>query len=189
MPFSVVLQNTVANCHKLPANRFNRRRLSVDEIVTELSEVIELLRLRNPMLQFIFTVSPIRHWKDGAHENTVSKSTLHLAVAELERKFSFVHYFPAYEIVMDELRDYRFYGPDMLHPSEVSVGYIWQRFSEIFFSENTQKLKKELEQLRANLDHRPLHADTVEYLQFMESVEMKKNGLIRDYPFLRDRFD
>lgn len=180
---------TVSNCHKLPADRFNRRRVSVDEIVTELSEIIEQLRHRNPKLQFIFTISPIRHWKDGAHENTLSKSTLHLAVDELDKKFSFVHYFPSYEIVMDELRDYRFYAVDMLHPSAQAIGYIWQRFSETYFSENTQKLKKELEQLRADLNHRPLHAYTAEYQKFIQNLENKKNGLILDYPFLNDRFE
>lgn len=178
----------VANCHKLPASRFNRRRLSVDEIITEMSDVIALMHRRNPQLQFIFTVSPIRHLKDGAHENTLSKSTLHVAVDELERNFAFVHYFPAYEIVMDELRDYRFYAQDMFHPSEQAIDYIWQRFSDTYFSENTWKLKKDLEQLRADLNHRPLHPETAEYQQFILSVEKKKNGLIDNYPFLKERF-
>lgn len=180
--------NIVANCHKLPSCHFNRRRLSVDEIVTEFTEVIKLLRRQNPNLQFIFTVSPIRHWKDGAHENTVSKSTLHLAVDMLKKKFDFVHYFPAYEIMMDELRDYRFYAPDMLHPSGTAVEYIWKRFSETYFSEETLKLKKELEQLRNDLNHRPLHPATAEYQQFAVSVEQKKNRLTERYPFLKERF-
>lgn len=179
----------VANCHKLPSARFNRRRLNVGEIVGELSEVMLQLREQIPDLQVIFTVSPVRHWKDGARENTVSKSTLHLAIDELVKKFSFTGYFPAFEIVMDELRDYRFYDTDMLHPSAKAVDYIWQRFSDLYFSENTRKLKKELEQLRADLNHRPLHADTIEYQQFISSVEKKKNGLIENYPFLKDRFE
>ena len=179
----------VANCHKLPSARFNRRRLNVGEIVGELSEVMLQLREQIPDLQVIFTVSPVRHWKDGAHVNTVSKSTLHLAIDELVKKFSFTGYFPAFEIVMDELRDYRFYDTDMLHPSAQAVDYIWQRFSDLYFSEKTRKLKKELEQLRADLNHRPLHADTIEYQQFILSVEKKKNGLIENYPFLKDRFE
>lgn len=179
--------NIVANCHKLPANCFNRRRMSRDEIVKELSEVITLLRGRNPQMQFIFTVSPIRHWKDGAHENTVSKSTLHTAVDELEKNFTFVQYFPAYEIVIDELRDYRFYASDMLHPSETAIDYIWQKFSETYFSMDTLKLKKELEQLRADLNHRPLHPETSEFQTFLTRIEKKKKGLISDYPFLKDR--
>ncbi len=178
----------VANCHKLPANQFNRRRLTVDEIVAEFTEIIDLLRRQNPGLQFIFTVSPIRHWKDGAHENTVSKSTLHLAVDALGKAFENVEYFPAYEIMMDELRDYRFYATDMLHPSEQAVDYIWQRFAETYFSGETLELRKELEQLRNDLNHRPLHPDTVEYQQFLISLEKKRNTLIENYPFLKERF-
>ena len=177
----------VSNCHKLPASRFTRRRLSVDEIINEFTEVFGLLRNSYPGLKFIFTVSPIRHWKDGAHENTVSKSTLHLAVDALEKQFDFVHYFPAYEIMMDELRDYRFYASDMLHPSDVAVDYIWQRFGDTYFSSETLNLKKELERLRADLNHRPLHPETEEYRLFQLSVEKKKNGLIQDYPFLKER--
>ena len=178
----------VTNCHKLPASRFTRRRLSVDEIINEFTEVFGLLRNSYPGLKFIFTVSPIRHWKDGAHENTVSKSTLHLAVDALEKQFDFVHYFPAYEIMMDELRDYRFYASDMLHPSDVAVDYIWQRFGDTYFSSETLNLIKELERLRADLNHRPLHPETEEYRLFQLSVEKKKNGLIQDYPFLKERF-
>ena len=177
----------VTNCHKLPASRFTRRRLSVDEIINEFTEVFGLLRNSYPGLKFIFTVSPIRHWKDGAHENTVSKSTLHLAVDALEKQFDFVHYFPAYEIRMDELRDYRFYASDMLHPSDVAVDYIWQRFGDTYISSETLNLKKELERLRADLNHRPLHPETEEYRLFQLSVEKKKNGLIQDYPFLKER--
>ena len=177
----------VSNCHKLPASRFTRRRLSVDEIINEFTEVFGLLRNSYPGLKFIFTVSPIRHWKDGAHENTVSKSTLHLALDALEKQFDFVHYFPAYEIMMDELRDYRFYASDMLHPSDVAVDYIWQRFGDTYFSSETLNLKKELERLRADLNHRPLHPETEEYRLFQLSVEKKKNGLIQDYPFLKER--
>lgn len=177
----------VSNCHKLPASRFTRRRLSVDEIINEFTEVFGFLRNSYPGLKFIFTVSPIRHWKDGAHENTVSKSTLHLAVDALEKQFDFVHYFPAYEIMMDELRDYRFYASDMLHPSDVAVDYIWQRFGDTYFSSETLNLKKELERLHADLNHRPLHPETEEYRLFQLSVEKKKNGLIQDYPFLKER--
>ena len=177
----------VSNCHKLPASRFTRRRLSVDEIINEFTEVFGFLRNSYPGLKFIFTVSPIRHWKDGAHENTVSKSTLHLALDALEKQFDFVHYFPAYEIMMDELRDYRFYASDMLHPSDVAVDYIWQRFGDTYFSSETLNLKKELERLRADLNHRPLHPETEEYRLFQLSVEKKKNGLIQDYPFLKER--
>lgn len=181
--------SVVANCHKLPASHFKRRRLSVDEIVKAMSAVFtELISLR-PKLKIVLTVSPIRHWKDGAQENTISKSTLHLAINKLTEQFSYTHYFPAYEIVMDELRDYRFYAADMLHPSDVAVKYIWEQFSNSFFSKETIELKKRLEQIYADENHRPLHEDSVEYKRFFESIERKKQKLIEEFPFLKSRFD
>ncbi len=109
----------VSNCHKLPSVTFQRRRLTVNEIVKDYEELIERLKTQFPELQLVFTVSPIRHWKDGAHENNLSKSILHLAVDELQQLFSYVSYFPAYEIQLDELRDYRFFSSDMFHPSVI----------------------------------------------------------------------
>lgn len=177
----------VSNCHKLPANTFTRRRLSVDEIVSNYSELLKKLTALFPQLRIVFSVSPIRHWKDGAHENNVSKSTLLLAIDELQQEFENVDYFPAYEIQMDELRDYRFYASDMLHPSDVAVDYIWQRFSETYFNETTTRTKKELEQLQADLSHRPLFPDSEEYEKFRKSTERRKQELINKYPFLQER--
>ena len=118
----------VSNCHKIPAQEFERSRLSVENIVEEYVELIERLREINPGLRILFTVSPIRHWKDGAHGNQLSKATLLLAIDQLREKLEYVYYFPAYEIVLDELRDYRFYADDMLHVSGFTVDYIWERF-------------------------------------------------------------
>ena len=179
----------VANCHKLPANRFRRFRLDFQRIIDEYNPMLRLLKEQIPSLQLIFTVSPIRHWKDGAHENTVSKSTLHLLVDALEKQFDFVHYFPAYEIMMDELRDYRFYDSDMLHPSAVAVNYIWQRFSDTYFSAETQKLKKELEQIRNDLNHRPLHPKSAEYQLFIQHIEKRKAKIKAHYPDFGNLFD
>ncbi len=137
--------NVVSNCHKLPAKHFVRRRLTVEQIVNDYSELIAKLQQLFPKMKLIFSVSPIRHWKDGAHENNLSKSILLLAIDELQLIFPQVQYFPAYEIQMDELRDYRFYAADMLHPSDVAVDYIWKCFSDTYFDEVTQKIKKELE--------------------------------------------
>lgn len=176
--------SVVANCHKLPANCFNRRRLSVEEVVDEFTGLLTTLKVANESLEVIFTVSPIRHWKDGAHENNVSKAILHLAIEQLKENLSFVHYFPAYEIQMDELRDYRFYASDMLHPSPKAVDYIWQRFSETYFDTDTLQLKKELEQLRADLNHRPLHLNSAEYQLFVQNTEKRKAKLLEKYPAL-----
>ena len=179
--------SVVSNCHKLPANRFTRRRLTVEEIVSEYSALINELFIKQPNLKLIFSVSPIRHWKDGAHENNVSKSTLLLAIDALQKQFKQVHYFPAYEIQLDELRDYRFYASDMLHPSEVAVDYIWQRFGETYFDEVTTRMKKEFEQLSADLSHRPLFPESVEFEKFTQSTLKKKIDLMDKYPFLAER--
>jgi hypothetical protein len=181
--------SVVANCHKLPAVNFNRRRLSVEEIVEAFAELLLTLKGRNQQLEVIFTVSPIRHWKDGAHENNVSKAVLHLAIEQLREVLPFVHYFPAYEIQMDELRDYRFYASDMLHPSPTAIDYIWQRFSETYFDKDTLLLKKELEQLRADLNHRPLHPESAEYQTFVQNREKRKAALIEKYPELKKRLE
>ena len=174
----------VANCHKLPANHFTRRRLTVEEIVVELSAVLLELKAKNESLNVIFTVSPVRHWKDGAHANNVSKATLHLAVEQLKEKLPFTHYFPAYEIQMDELRDYRFYASDMLHPSQTAVDYIWKRFAETYFDKETEELKKQLEQLRADLHHRPLHPQSNEYQSFLKNIDKRKTDIKNKYPFI-----
>ena len=124
-------RQVVSNCHKLSESHFNRRILSVDEIVNEYTSLITSIVARNSGLKILFTVSPIRHIRDGMHANQLSKSTLLLAIDRLQQRFpEHVFYFPSYEIVLDELRDYRFYADDMLHPSPMTVRYLWERFSE-----------------------------------------------------------
>lgn len=135
----------VSNCHKVPATAFTRRRLSVEEIVEDWKRLVQEIsdfRQANGMTEeprIIFTVSPIRHFKDGAHENTLSKATLHLAQAELCASLPQTHYFPAWELLMDDLRDYRYYATDMLHPSEQAVDYIWDYFQQTYFSAADRK--------------------------------------------------
>lgn len=145
---------TVSNCLKRPAAEFSRYRLTVDSTVAALSGMIR----RNPDRQFIFTVSPVRHLKDGAHGNMVSKSTLILAVEELCRLFpQQVDYFPSYEIVTDELRDYRFYAEDMVHPSEVAVNYIWERFIDFAVPQAERQRLLDNEKAWRQSQHRPMH--------------------------------
>lgn len=175
----------VANCHKFPENDFIRTRLSVNDIVEEWGALIEELIVRRPTMKWVFTVSPIRHWKDGAHENQVSKSILHLAIDELQKRFEgVVRYFPAYEIVLDELRDYRFYNEDMLHPSPVTVEYVWQRFAETFFTQRTRAINREWESIRKLLDHRPLHPGSASHQTFVEQTMLKLREFKRKYPFI-----
>jgi len=177
----------VSNCHKLPSTDFERCILTENEIVTDYTDLLVTLQSLCPDLNIIFSVSPIRHWKDGAHENNISKSILLMAIDELQKQHKNVHYFPAYEILLDELRDYRFYAPDMVHPSEVAVDYIWSRFSETYFTDHTLQLKKRLEQLVADRAHRPFQPNSTEYKKFLEHTEKRKAEILHDFPFLVNR--
>jgi len=164
----------VGNCHQIPADRFIPVRLSMGEIVEEWKRVIGLVISENPGARFLFTVSPVRHWKNGAHENQLSKSILHLAIDSLLQEFpEVVYYFPAYELMMDELRDYRFYADDMMHPSPLAIEYIWKRFSETFFSEKTRTINAEWAQIRKGLDHRPIYPDAPSFLSFKTMLSQK----------------
>ena len=165
----------VANCHKLPANRFTRRCLGVDEIVEMWQPIVASM----PDKHWIFTVSPIRHVKDGLHANQVSKAILLQAVDELGQS-----YFPSYEIMMDELRDYRFYAEDMVHPSQVAVEYIWQRFVETYMTEDTRGEMRTLHQLWQDRHHRLLHPDSEEAERFRLHVERQMVALKERYPWI-----
>lgn len=158
----------VGNCHKIPAKQFARERLTVEEITLEWSNLIKRALASNIKLKILFTVSPIRHFKDGAHENQLSKSILHLSIDSLMQQFpSNAFYFPAYEIMMDQLRDYRFYTDDMLHPSQLAQGYIWKRFAEAYFSEETQSIITEWQRIQQSLAHRPFKTDSDAYKKFL----------------------
>ncbi|WP_298650789.1 GSCFA domain-containing protein [uncultured Proteiniphilum sp.] len=171
------------NCHKFPARLFHRVRLSVDEITEEWGKLITTLTTIHPNIKLLFTVSPVRHWKEGAHDNQVSKSILHLAIDNLQHLFEEnVRYFPAYEVMIDELRDYRFYGEDMIHPSPVAVDYIWQLFGNTFFSAGTRKINEEWEQIRKAIDHHPLHPGTEAHGAFIEDTLRKLARFTQKYP-------
>lgn len=175
----------VSNCHKVPAREFIRRRLSVQEITDSYKALINRLLTTNKNLRIVFTVSPIRHAKDGLHQNQLSKATLLLAIEELQTAFpQHVFYFPSYEILMDELRDYRFYANDMFHPSEVAIQYIWECFSDSLFSKETKKVLKECESIRRDINHKPFHADSDEYKHFLEQLVLKIYRLNEIYPNL-----
>jgi len=177
----------VTNCHKLPSTHFTRHRLTINEIVESYVHLIKKIENLYPNKKIIFTVSPIRHWKDGAHENNLSKSILHLAIEELQKQFENVSYYPAFEIQMDELRDYRYYATDMFHPSDLAIDYIWLRFYETYFSTQSVLLIKKLENFSSQLAHRPIHADTQEYADFLQSIKKLRIRLTQEYPFLADR--
>ncbi|WP_346856263.1 GSCFA domain-containing protein [uncultured Draconibacterium sp.] len=159
----------VSNCHKIPAREFNRERLSVNDIVEKYTKLLKDLWKINPNLKILFTVSPIRHWKDGAIENQRSKATLLLAVEQLVQLFANdkCAYFPSYEIVMDELRDYRFYAEDMLHISDVAVNHIWEIFEENLIDAESRKWAKDVQKIRSAVNHKPFNKSSEEYYKFL----------------------
>jgi hypothetical protein len=144
----------VANCHKIPSKHFTEEMISPSEILEIWSNTLRSLVSFNPKLKVIFTVSPVRHWKDGAHTNQLSKSVLFVAINELMEAFPGAGYFPSYELVMDDLRDYRFYANDMLHPSPQAVGYIWDALSKCYFDKETLQLYNEIESVTRASRHR-----------------------------------
>ncbi|MDD2797064.1 MAG: GSCFA domain-containing protein [Bacteroidales bacterium] len=173
----------VSNCHKLPEKTFKRERISVEKIVSEWKTLIDTLREINSNIQILFTVSPIRHWKDGAHENQLSKATLLLAIHQLMIEFDCCCYFPAYEIVMDELRDYRFYAEDMIHPSNQTIDYIWSRFAETQISKESNQLMTEWQTVQKGLAHRPYNPKSETYKHFLEQNLQKLKQLSKKSPY------
>jgi len=152
----------VSNCHKLPANRFERRMLSVDEVYDALSQYVAA----RPERQWVFTVSPVRHLADGLHANNLSKATLHLGIQKLVERYPNAHYFPAYEILIDELRDYRFYADDMMHPSAQAADYIFERFMDFALADSDRPLLAEAEKIRGMMQHRILNPGTPQSVDF-----------------------
>ena len=171
----------VDNCRKRPQRLFTERELSVDECADYLREAITMLRQINPSVRIIITVSPIRYAKYGFHGSQLSKATLLLAADKLTKEMDNVVYFPAYEIVNDELRDYRFYREDMLHPTDQAVEYIWQRFGETFFSKQTVKFLEEWRPIKAALAHRPFNPEAEEYKKFLEKAKEGERELMEKY--------
>lgn len=167
----------VGNCHKEPASQFVERSLTIQEIVERWHTLLDRIRTVNPTAEIIFTVSPYRYAKYGMVENQRAKATLLLAIEELTREMERVHYFPAYEILLDELRDYRFYASDMLHPSEVAVNYIWQRFTSWAFTPEALKFAQEWERTERDLAHRPLNPESDAHKAFLEKVMARRAQL------------
>lgn len=176
----------VANCHKMPSDRFQRYCLTAGDVI----DMWLPLLLKRPNKHWIFTVSPIRHIKDGLHANHLSKANLLQAIDTLMVKArelnptSTYSYFPAYEIMLDELRDYRFYAEDMVHPSAVAIEYIWQRFVNTYINKDTQEEMRVLNQFWCDMHHRFLHPESQEAQTFMLRLEQRKAQLQRSYPWI-----
>lgn len=173
----------VDNCQKRPQSLFTEEELSVEVCRDYLAEAVEMLRQMNPEIHVVLTVSPIRYRKYGYHGSQLSKATLLLAIDQLISKSdSTLTYFPAYEIVNDELRDYRFYQADMLHPSNQTVEYIWQRLSEVYLDNAAKSFLQEWAPLKAALAHRPFDPSSEEYKNFMDKTMLKVAALQKKYP-------
>ena len=168
---------TVSNCHKIPGANFDSELLLVENIVNKWRQILNELSAFNPGLKVVFTISPVRHWKDGAYGNRLSKSVLFLAVDELMKHKTKPSYFPAYEIQMDDLRDYRFYADDMLHPSSAAIDYIWEKFSETYFDKPTIELQLSVRKITKAAEHRIMTDSSVKKRVFAEKILKQINDI------------
>ena len=179
-------EKVVANCHKVTQNQFDKEILSVATIEKSIQNTIDLIEKVNPKCAIIFTVSPVRHIKDGFVENQRSKSNLISALYSVLKvpSLGVRGLFPSYEIMMDELRDYRFYAEDMLHPAQVAIGYIWERFSETNISENVFPTMEAVETIQKGLSHHAFNPNSESHLKFLNQLELKINKLKSEFPFM-----
>ncbi|ASV32687.1 GSCFA domain-containing protein [Maribacter cobaltidurans] len=177
----------VANCHKVPQKDFAKKLLSPAEIELSLQNVMALIQKVNPNAQIIFTISPVRHIKDGFVENQRSKAHLITAIHSVlssRAQSKELAYFPSYEILMDELRDYRFYEKDMVHPNELAVDYIWEKFSKVFISEASLETMQEVKSIRQGMAHRPFIPDSEKHQLFLKNLKNRIKELQKKLPFI-----
>jgi len=174
----------VSNCHKFPGDTFNRRRLNVDEVAESLIDILRKLKEINSDLEVVATVSPVRHLRDGLIENRKSKATLLLGLEKVAEALPFIHYFPAYEMVLDDLRDYRFFESDLAHPNQQAVDYIWEHFSQNYFNENTRHLCDRINRIVTASEHRPLHPGSAAHQAFQEKELSIVRQLETEFPQL-----
>lgn len=175
----------VANCHKIQQKKFLKELLSVDEVSESLQSIVELIKSVNPSAAIIFTVSPVRHLKDGFVENTLSKAHLIAGKHQLIDPSSKVYYFPSFEIMMDELRDYRFYGEDMLHPNKTAIQYIWEKFKMVWITEGAQNIMNEVDTIQKGIQHKPFNSNSDAHQQFLLNLDLKKEQLQKNVPHFK----
>ena len=176
----------VANCHKVPQKQFRKELLSVGEIQESIANTLKFIHSVNPNCSVVFTVSPVRHIKDGFVENQWSKSNLIAALHQIINcQLSIVNYFPSYEIMMDELRDYRFYAEDMLHPNQVAIDYIWERFKETNIAETAYETMDAVATIQKSLQHRPFNPDSESHQKFEANLQDKISKMVSQYSFMK----
>ena len=174
----------VANCHKVQQKKFLKELLSIDEVTESLETIIALITSVNPKASILFTVSPVRHLKDGFTQNQQSKSHLISAIHQLVDPRKNTYYFPSYEIMMDELRDYRFYAEDMIHPNQTAINYIWEKFTHTWISEASLEPMKEISTIQNGKNHKPFNSKSEEHQQFLQTLKNKIKALQEKYPFI-----
>ena len=174
----------VANCHKVPNDKFRKKLLAIEDVLSALDNMMHRVFMFNPGLRIIFTISPVRHLRDGFVENNRSKAVLIQAVHHLVEKFNKLYYFPAYELVIDDLRDYRFYAEDMVHPNYQATAYVWEKFSEACIDIESRKFMKEITPVNAAMAHKPFQPDSDAHLSFRKKQYNKLLQLRSEYPFL-----
>jgi len=180
----LLLNAVVSNCHKQPGHNFEKSLLSVEKIVEDYSGTLKKLKDLNPALKIIFTVSPVKHLRDGLTENNLSKATLLLSIHHLIKKFDFCFYFPAFELVTDDLRDYRFYKEDLAHPNEQALAYVWEKFSACYFSEETLLLNQQIKKLSLALSHRSMVQNSTEAIKLNNFIITQKEEIKKNHPFI-----
>ncbi|SHH79586.1 GSCFA domain-containing protein [Flavobacterium defluvii] len=178
-----------ANCHKVPQKKFSKELLPIEVIQKSIQNTIDLIQTLNPNINFIFTISPVRHIKDGFVENQLSKSHLFTALHQVLKihnsQFTIHNYFPSYEIMMDELRDYRFYNEDMLHPNQIAIDYIWKLFSENYISEESISTMQEVDEIQKSLRHRSFNPESEQHQKFLAKLQQKINLLGEKLPHIK----
>lgn len=175
----------VANCHKVPMAAFYKKLLSVDDIITALDNMMHRLFFRNRDINILFTISPVRYVRDGVVENNLSKAILLQTVHQLVNKFDRLFYFPAYELVIDDLRDYRFYKEDLVHPNETAVNYVWEHFVNSCVHPNSQQLLKTIQEFNRARQHRPFNPESPQHQQFLRTYAAKVAALQQEHPYLQ----
>jgi lysophospholipase L1-like esterase len=163
----------VANCHKVPQNKFLKELLTVAEISESLETITALIKNVNPTVQVIFTVSPVRHLIDGFVENARSKAHLISAIHQVISPENHIHYFPSFEIMMDDLRDYRFYKEDMIHPNETAITYIWEQFKKTWINDTAIIAMEEIDTIQKGLLHKPFNQNSAQHQKFLKSLKIK----------------
>jgi len=175
----------VANCHKQPQKEFEKSILSIDQLQDTFNSIISILKSFNPKVTVVFSISPVRHLKDGFVENNLSKAHLITALHSVINTTENTHYFPSYEFLMDELRDYRFYKQDMVHPNQIAIDYVWEKFQPIWIDADVNPIMQEVNQLQKGFAHKPFNPLAEEHAIFLSSLAKKAKAMESRFPFMK----